>query len=300
MADSATSNYRFVLPEIGASKDNWGAKINQNFISIDATLKNHADLIAAAGTGTGGGTAPVFSGVFDQQVLFRGHQAAEVYLGAAAAPVTVASTASGIITHGITAKDLLTPHVPSEAYSILTRQMADSRYMPVTGDVTVTGKFMLTNGSGVYGNITLAGPSAPFAIYRRSDGTESHAIWPTDVNNLIASSNPSIMTRRTSDARYTRLTTTSDARLKENIEPIGPQLNDILAMQIVSFNMLGDDRRQFGMIAQDLKAIRPDLVVDDEGYFAIKYPQLIPMLVKAVQELAQEVRDLRNRAVTQY
>jgi hypothetical protein len=53
MADGTTTNYAFVLPEVGASADTWGTKLNQNWTDLDADLKAVSDAANAAVTLTG-------------------------------------------------------------------------------------------------------------------------------------------------------------------------------------------------------------------------------------------------------
>ncbi len=38
MADSNTTNYSFVMPEVGASQDTWGEKLNDNWADVDGLL----------------------------------------------------------------------------------------------------------------------------------------------------------------------------------------------------------------------------------------------------------------------
>lgn len=45
MADGTTTNYGFTLPEVGASEDSWGAKLNQNWTDLDADLDALQDAI---------------------------------------------------------------------------------------------------------------------------------------------------------------------------------------------------------------------------------------------------------------
>ena len=52
----------------------------------------------------------------------------------------------------------------------------------------------------------------------------------------------------------------------------------------------------FGLIAQELQEIFPDLVVDrGEGFLAINYIGLIPIMLKAIQRQQQEIDELRSQ-----
>ena len=54
MADTTTPNYGLTLPEVGASEDTWGTKINADMTLIDTQMKASADVAAAALPKAGG------------------------------------------------------------------------------------------------------------------------------------------------------------------------------------------------------------------------------------------------------
>jgi len=111
--------------------------------------------------------------------------------------------------------------------------------------------------------------------------------------------------------------TSSDYRLKENIQQLnGSQaVDNLMKINTVSYNYkqrevemadgtmgnyFADDspvllNSHYGVIAQELKEIYPELVVEDaSGYLAVNYVELIPILIKSVQELKRQVDALKT------
>ena len=96
----------------------------------------------------------------------------------------------------------------------------------------------------------------------------------------------------------------SDIRLKKNILPLVNALQKIAQLNPVSFEWR-EDTDQFitarmkddiGFIAQDVKNIIPELVREGEdGYLSLRDKGLIALLVKAVQELKEEVDILKGK-----
>ena len=112
----------------------------------------------------------------------------------------------------------------------------------------------------------------------------------------IAMTDPSVALDVTGDIEYTgTITDVSDIRLKENIEPIDGALDKLLTLNGVSFNMIGDDRRNLGFTAQEVQKVFPEAVsvVDPEnGYLGLDYTQMAPPLLEGIKELYGKVQGI--------
>jgi hypothetical protein len=92
--------------------------------------------------------------------------------------------------------------------------------------------------------------------------------------------------------------TISDIRLKKDIVPATPKLDDLNKVNIVNY-VLKDDKnnvKQLGVIADELETVFPSMVdIDSEGYKGVKTSVFIPILIKAVQELSAQVEQLKSQ-----
>jgi hypothetical protein len=88
----------------------------------------------------------------------------------------------------------------------------------------------------------------------------------------------------------------SDQRIKENIVDATPKLESLKQVRIVNFNLIGDNQKQIGVVAQELEQIFPGMVEEDsKGMKAVKYSVFVPMLVKAIQEQQAMIEELKAK-----
>jgi len=87
--------------------------------------------------------------------------------------------------------------------------------------------------------------------------------------------------------------TSSDRRWKKNITPLKDSLANLLKLQGVNYYWRKkefpkkpfNDKRQIGLIAQDVEKIYPELVfTDNEGYKNLDYSKFTPILIESVKE----------------
>ncbi len=85
----------------------------------------------------------------------------------------------------------------------------------------------------------------------------------------------------------------SDERLKKNISPISSTLNNVLALNPVSYNFKTEANGtalHTGFIAQEVEKLFPDLVsTGPDGIKGLSYAMFTPILTKAIQEQQVEI-----------
>jgi hypothetical protein len=94
---------------------------------------------------------------------------------------------------------------------------------------------------------------------------------------------------------------TSDRRLKTNISSLKYGLNEVLKLNPVNFNWKNrpeESKKTLGLIAQEVQPIISEIVTvgDDKNQtLSVSYTELIPILIKAIQEQQAIIESLKKR-----
>lgn len=197
-------------------------------------------------------------------------------------------------------------HADLSTFSLSSPYSIMSRAIGVLGEVTLNANCTsnvlgiavagvvnsrITNGGvAIYGSTNPAYlfPSHPLGLYAGFFGGNVRVDGIVSANTYIS---------------------TSDCRFKSNIENVEKQTASLLyKLRPVSYyfkpdsvHMAYNENAQeiknvhFGLIAQEVEEVYPNLVYKDEaGYMSINYIELIPLLIKEIQELSAEVEALKK------
>jgi len=90
---------------------------------------------------------------------------------------------------------------------------------------------------------------------------------------------------------------TSDQRLKENIQDLTVDYDILNSIRSVSFDWKDTGNSAYGFIAQELEDVLPELVAtnSDTSYKSVSYTQLIPHLLEAIKDLKNQVDELKEK-----
>ena len=142
-----------------------------------------------------------------------------------------------------------------------------------SGDITISGGATLTNDS-----------TTNSSFYPVFTSSTSGSMTSASVSSTKLYFNPS-----TGTFNATEFNAFSDKNLKENINTIDNSLDIIEKLNAVSFNWKETGRKSYGVIAQELEEVLPELVqTNDSGIKSVNYDGLIGILLAAVQALSKK------------
>jgi len=200
------------------------------------------------------------------------------------------------------------------ARSALSSSAGTGAYNSSTGVITIpTHTSHLTNNSGY---VTSSGVTS----VATSNGLTGGTITSTGTLSMSGSYTGTFTVtgaiRSTSDitAYY------SDERLKQDITPIANALDKIVQISGVTYRSndvakehgYTNDKLQYGVIAQEIEAIMPEIVVPapfdiakneetgeeysktGENYKTVQYEKIIPLLIESIKQLKQELDELKG------
>ena len=94
----------------------------------------------------------------------------------------------------------------------------------------------------------------------------------------------------------------SDVRLKDNINPIESSLEKVSKINGVSFNWNDKQsayevgKKDIGVIAQEIEEVLPELVTTrDNGYKAVRYEKIVALLIEAIKEQQTQINSLTDK-----
>lgn len=169
---------------------------------------------------------------------------------------------------------------------------------------TATGSFMYLGTSssyvtGINNDAIVINPSGNVGL-----STANPSTFRLEVNGSIVPSADNVNALGSSGRRFTEVfaangtINTSDQRLKTDIQELQYGLDEILALNTVSFTWKGGDQtdRKLGLIAQDLQQIMPEVVhvgSDVNKTLGVYYTDLIPVTIKAIQEQQEQINAMK-------
>lgn len=179
-----------------------------------------------------------------------------------------------------------------------------------SGDITGNAptSSVVTNGVYTIGDQSIAGIKSFTSQLKISNGTAALPALTftgdTDTGiywggaNLIYFSNGGVKTGEIQALgnliMVGNVTAYSDSRLKKDLFKIDRALDKVEQLTGYTYTRIDTNERQTGLLAQDVQKVLPEAVVASGDYLSLAYGNIVGLLVEAIKELRQEVKNARS------
>jgi hypothetical protein len=183
------------------------------------------------------------------------------------------------------------------AYSGDISIVKDFVHIGTTSDTISTGiinEFIKQNGSQIYQH----NPAITSEISNKSPYTSGNTYYS---DFRINGATQGYISYNGSNIVYA---TTSDYRLKENIETIQSPIDKVNQLNPVEYTWKSNNKKSNGFLAHELKKVIPNAVIGDKDevneqgepvYQCVDYSLIVPTLVAAIKELSAKVEALESK-----
>lgn len=220
----------------------------------------------------------------------------------------------GIKSNMRTASSMPTGPIVS-VYGIADASSTTNGSYPLNTIVGVCGRAYMPPTSSSYFSAGVVGIGSVFGgvgVYGASHASSSYSFPTSSPGNYYAGYFAGTL-KVTSTVYAAAFSTTSDSRLKQNIQNLNQSaIENLHLLRPVEYQLKPDSTQyiykedakemtvnHYGLIAQEVQELFPNIVYDDgAGYLSINYIELIPVLIKSVQELSTEVAELKAQLNT--
>ena len=134
---------------------------------------------------------------------------------------------------------------------------------------------------------TVSGGENTFWQKKTGDNFTIELIPETGVNSVFIKKNLQVANE---------ITVTSSEKEKEHITDIQNDVDDILKLNPKEYNYTNDSKIHYGLIAEEVEKIYPNLVSDhNELGKSLNYLEIVPLLILKIQDLQNQIDKLKRK-----